>query len=131
MHAGKILCIDDEEVGLPVRKLMLESEGFEVAVATNSKAALDLCGKFSFDLILLDYSMPGMNGGEVAQATRLLHPQIPIVLLSAYLTLPEEHTQILDGHVTKGESTEALLALIRKLIQREADDPDSKERRTA
>jgi len=131
MHAGKILCIDGEEVGLLVRKLMLESEGFEAAVATNGKAALELCGKFCFDLIRLDYSIPGMNGGEVAQAIRLLRPEIPVVLLSPYLTLPEEHTRIVYGHVIEGESTEALLILIRKLLQREADAPDSKERRTA
>jgi CheY-like chemotaxis protein len=129
MHAGKILCVDDEELGLLVRKLMLESEGFEVTVAIDGKSALQLCSQLSFDLILLDYSMPGMNGGEVALALRRLHPEIPIILLSAYLTLPEEHTQLVDGHVTKGESTEALLTLVRKLVGRKTENPDGDESR--
>jgi CheY-like chemotaxis protein len=131
MPLGKILCIDDEVVGLRVRKLMLESEGFEVTIAVDGKSALELCAQLSFDLVLLDYSMPGMNGGEVALAMRRLRPEIPIILLSAYITLPEEHIQLVDGHVTKGESTEALLTLIRKLIDRKTDHPDSKEPRTA
>ena len=131
MQASKILCVDDEELGLLVRKLMLESEGFEVSVASNGQSALDLCGRSRFDLVVLDYSMPGMNGGEVAEAIRRLRPEIPIILLSAYITLPEEHIQLVDGHVTKGESTEALLALIRKLIDGKTDDPKRKERHSA
>lgn len=131
MRNGKILCIDDEELGLRVRKLMLESEGFEVAVASDGRSALEICGKLEFDLVLLDYSMPGMNGGEVARAIRRLTPKTPILLLSAYLTLPEECIQIVDGHVTKGESTKALWALIGKLIGRKADDPNGKQRGAA
>lgn len=130
MHVGKILCIDDEELGLRVRKLMLESEGFDVTVALDGKSALEFCANLSFDLIVLDYSMPGMNGGEVALAIRRMRPEIPIILLSAYLTLPEEHTKLVDGHVTKGESTEALLTLIRKLIDGKSAQRDGGSRTT-
>jgi len=115
MSAQKILCIDDEAVGLAVRKMMLESEGFEVAVAPDGKTGLQLFSNNRFDLVVLDYSMPGMNGGEVAQAIRQLRPETPIILLSAYVTLPDEHVELADAYVTKGESTEVLLALIRKL----------------
>ena len=116
MRADRILCIDDEELGLLVRKLMLESEGFDVAVATDGKSGLELFEKSWFDLVLLDYSMPGMNGGQVAEVIRRLRPSTPIILLSAYVTLPEDHTRLADAYVTKGESTEFLLGLIRKLI---------------
>jgi CheY-like chemotaxis protein len=121
MANPKILCIDDETVGLAVRKMMLESEGFEVATAPDGKIGLQLFSDAKYDLVLLDYSMPGMNGGEVAQAIRQLRPETPIILLSAYVTLPEEHVQLADAYVTKGESTEVLLALIRKLIGRNGD----------
>ncbi len=117
MAAAKILCIDDEELGLLVRKMMLESEGFNVSVAPDGKSGLQLFGETTFDLVLLDYSMPGMNGGEVAEAIRQLRPETPIILLSAYVTLPEEHVKLADAYLTKGESTEVLLGLVRKLIQ--------------
>jgi len=51
----KILCIDDEELGLQVRRFMLQSEGFEVAIAADGKTDLELFGKAGFDLVLLDY----------------------------------------------------------------------------
>ena len=121
MAAHKILCIDDETVGLAVRKMMLESEGFDVAAAPDGKTGLQLFSDSKYDLVLLDYSMPGMNGGEVAQAIRQIRPQTPIILLSAYVTLPDEHVQLADAYVTKGESTEVLLGLIRKLIGRNGD----------
>jgi len=121
MAAHKILCIDDETVGLAVRKMMLESEGFDVAAAPDGKIGLQLFSDSHYDLVLLDYSMPGMNGGEVAQAIRQIRPQTPIILLSAYVTLPDEHVQLADACVTKGESTEVLLGLIRKLIGRNGD----------
>jgi CheY-like chemotaxis protein len=117
MPSGKILCIDDEELGLLVRKMVLESEGFEVAVASDGRSGLDLFNGGHFDLVVLDHSMPGMNGGEVAQELRRLRPQTPIILLSAYVTLPENHVALVDGYVTKGESTEALLAMVGRLME--------------
>jgi CheY-like chemotaxis protein len=117
MPSGKILCIDDEELGLLVRKMVLESEGFEVAVASDGRSGLDLFNGGDFDLVVLDHSMPGMNGGEVAQELRRLRPQTPIILLSAYVTLPENHVALVDGYVTKGESTEALLAMVGRLME--------------
>lgn len=116
MGSARILCIDDEELGLQVRKLLLESQGFEVAIATDGRTGLDLFHTREFDLVVLDHSMPGMNGGEVALELRRLNPATPIILLSAYVTLPEKHVALVDGYLTKGESTESLLALIGKLI---------------
>lgn len=117
----KILCIDDETVGLAVRKMMLESEGFDVATAPDGNTGLQLFSDNKYDLVLLDYSMPGMNGGDVALAIRRLRPETPIILLSAYVTLPDEHVQLADAYITKGESTEKLLGMIRKLIVRNGD----------
>jgi CheY-like chemotaxis protein len=116
MARGKILCIDDDELGLRVRKLTLESEGFQVATADNGKNGLELMAAAPFDIVLLDHSMPGMNGGEVARHIRSLYPATPIIFLSAYVTLPEEHVRLVDAYITKGEATETLLSVIRSLM---------------
>lgn len=118
MGDGKILCIDDDKMGLMVRKLILESEGYKVAVAESGPEGLALLAASSFDIVLLDHSMPGMNGGEVARQIRLHHPGTPLVFLSAYITLPEEHIRLVDAYITKGDSTEALLALIERFLRR-------------
>lgn len=95
---------------------MLESEGFQVSVASDGMSGLELFSSSVFDVVVLDHSMPGMNGGEVARQMRDKNPSVPIILLSAYVTLPEEHVALVDAYLTKGDSTENLLAMIRKLL---------------
>ena len=122
MVNSKILCIDDEETGLHVRKLILESEGFDVAIAIDGRSGLDLFNADSFDLVLLDHSMPGMNGGEVAREIRRIRPNTPIILLSAYVTLPDEDVKLADLYITKGESTDNLLTAIRTLLSKSTQE---------
>jgi CheY-like chemotaxis protein len=117
MSLGKVLCIDDDEVGLLVRKMTLEAAGFKVSTANGGKKGLELLTGSQFDLIVLDHSMPEMNGGEVAEEIRLRCPGVPIVLLSAYVTLPEEDVRRVDAYITKGDSTETLLTTVRELIE--------------
>lgn len=120
MSGGRILCIDDDELGLMVRRLTLEAEGYEVAIAESGAKGLALLAASPFDIVLLDHSMPGMSGGEVAEQIRFKHPEVPIVFLSAYVTLPEEHLRMVDAYITKGDSTEALLATIQRFVHRSA-----------
>ncbi len=85
--------MDDEPVGLTVRKLLLERKGYAVETASNGPSAIDLFKVRPFDLVLLDYYMPAMNGAEVARAMRQIRPHARIVMLSAYVSLPEEALQ--------------------------------------
>jgi CheY-like chemotaxis protein len=96
--------------------MTLEAAGFEVVTATGGRKALELLNDSDFDLVVLDHSMPEMNGGEVAEQIRFRCPGLPIVLLSAYVTLPEEDVQLVDAYITKGDSTETLLAVVGQLI---------------
>lgn len=112
----RILCVDDEPVGLTVRKLLLEHRGYSVETASNGVSAIDIFKIRPFDLVLLDYYMPSMNGAEVARVMRKIRPQARIVMLSAYVTLPEEALEHVDASITKGVHPEALLDSIRQLI---------------
>jgi len=58
-----ILCIDDEATGLMVRKILLESQGYEVLTASSGPKVWN-CSCPSDEAVVLDYSMPGMNGGR-------------------------------------------------------------------
>jgi CheY-like chemotaxis protein len=66
--------------------------------------------------VVLDYSMPGMDGGEVASRMRQTKPHVPILLLSAYVGLPIEVTALVDLYMTKGEGAEMLLEKIDSLL---------------
>jgi CheY-like chemotaxis protein len=115
----RILCVDDEPVGLTVRKLLLERKGYAVETASNGASAIDMFKIRPFDLVLLDYYMPAMNGAEVARAMRAIRPKARIVMLSAYVTLPEEALEHVDASITKGIHPEALLDSIGQLISLE------------
>jgi CheY-like chemotaxis protein len=60
--------------------------------------------------------MPEMNGYEVTVKMKSAKPQVPILMLSAYLPLPHEVLQFVDASITKGESPERLFDKIRSLL---------------
>ena len=112
-----VLCVDDERVGLRVRQILLERAGYRVLIAESGAAGLELFRAQAVDAVVLDYSMPGMHGGEVALRMRRGDPSVPIILLSAYVGLPPEVTSLVDAQITKGEGASRLLTTLAGLIE--------------
>ena len=102
-----ILCVDDEENPLVLRKLVLQKAGYEVLTASSGKEALELTASRSVDLVLSDHLMPGMNGTELAQQIKAQHPNLPVVLISGVNELPAGST-IANAFVSKIEGPAAL-----------------------
>lgn len=115
-NGNVVLCVDDETVGLSVRRLILESKGYRVFTAESGPEALDLFSAEAIDLVVLDYKMPGMNGDVVAERMKRLRPNVPILMLSAYVDLPRKTLALVDKYVTKGESPLVLLDAIAELL---------------
>lgn len=111
-----VLCVDDEKVGLNVRRILLERSGYRVLTALNGPAGIELFESHPVEAVVLDYSMPGMHGGDVASQMRQRKPDVPILLLSAYVGLPAEIIQLVDIYMTKGEGAPALLAKLQSLL---------------
>jgi CheY-like chemotaxis protein len=111
-----VLCVDDELVGLRVRKILLERAGYRVLTALDGAAGLDIFANEPVEAVILDYSMPGMHGGEVAARMRQVKPEVPILLLSAYIGLPAEVTSLVDLYMTKGEGAPILLRKLGSLL---------------
>jgi CheY-like chemotaxis protein len=120
-----ILCIDDEALGLQIRKAVLEQEGYRVLTALDGSSGLNLFIDQPVDGVILDYFMPGMDGGQVAAAMRRQRPEVPILLLSAYVNLPAEVVQIVDLTVLKGEGPLELLAKIRQMLDSRRGNVDA------
>jgi len=114
---AKILCIDDEEPGLELRKLLLESAGYHVITARSGAEGIQLFRSQPVDVIILDYWMSGMNGVSVARELKRLNAAIPIIILSAYASLPDEALGVADVWILKGDATESLLASIKDLLE--------------
>ena len=111
-----VLCVDDEFVGLQVRRLLLERSGYKVITAPDGAAGLKLFRREPVEAVVLDYAMPGMHGGEVAAQMRAEKPDVPILLLSAYVGLPSDVTGVVDIYMTKGEGAPALLDRLNSLF---------------
>lgn len=112
-----VLCIDDEEPGLEVRKILLESAGHRVLTAKSGSEGIRVFQSEPVDAVILDYWMSGMNGVAVARELKKLNPKVPIMILSAYGTLLDEALGVADVWIRKGEEDpQFLLAKVDELL---------------
>jgi CheY-like chemotaxis protein len=114
--APTILCIDDEALGLRIRRTVLEHAGYRVLTAEDGPSGLALFRGHPVDGVVLDYYMPEMDGGAVAEAMRRERPEVPIMLLSAYINLPPETIALVDVTLLKGEGPQELLEKLRHML---------------
>jgi CheY-like chemotaxis protein len=110
-----VLCVDDEKIGLRVRKILLESHGFKVLTASSGQQGLALLDDHHVDLVILDYYMPDLNGGQVASEIRRRRPGLPIIFLSAYFSLPAADLELANAFITKGDPPDVLVDKIKQL----------------
>ena len=87
-HKAFILCVDDEELPLLLRKLVLEKQGYKVVTAGSASEALQTLNEHRVDLVLTDQLMPGGTGTELAQSIKGLWPDLPVILISGVNELP-------------------------------------------
>ena len=119
-----VLCIDDEQVALQLRKSLLESAGYKVLAAKSGKQGISAFRAESVQAVVLDYWMADMNGMQVAREIRKLNPSVPIIILSAYGELLDESLGIADLWIRKGEEDpQFLLARLEELLKGRATSP--------
>ena len=123
-----ILCIDDEALGLQIRKTVLERAGYRVLTAMDGATGLNIFAKEPVAAVVLDYAMPGMNGVEVAVEMRRLRREIPILLLSAYVNLPPETAKVVDLTILKGDGPDILLAKVQEALPSQMDGDNEESR---
>jgi CheY-like chemotaxis protein len=115
-----ILCVDDEEKSLSLRKPVLEKAGYVVITAASATQALDVLSSRKIDLLLTDYLMPGLTGTELARAAKNICPELPVIILSGITELPPgmEHADLfvskLEGPQSMCEKVAAMLSGYRK-----------------
>ena len=83
MSAGKVLVVDDEPEVRLVLSEFLESRGFEVATAESGAKALAIVDEVSPQVVLLDVTMPEMDGVETLKRLTALKPGLPIIMVTA------------------------------------------------
>jgi PAS domain S-box-containing protein len=85
----RVLAVDDDAIVLLNTVTMLEDMGHTVTEKHSGSEAIECLQQDHFDLLLSDYAMPGMNGGELVQRAREIRPKIRAAIVSGYADLPE------------------------------------------
>jgi two-component system, OmpR family, response regulator CpxR len=113
-----ILCVDDNEQALSIRKIMLETRGYRVLACNSGEMALEAFRRGGVDLVLTDLIMPGVDGPRLIEEIKNLSPQTPTVLISGRTKIYERET-LADLFLPKGMYEPAdLLERIRLLLVR-------------
>ena len=110
-----ILCVDDEQNPLTLRKFVLQKAGYDVLTASSGKEALELVASRKVDLVLSDHLMPGMQGTELAKQLKAEHPKLPVILISGVNELPAG-SAIANAFVSKSEGPDALCKEVAAIL---------------
>ena len=111
-----ILCVDDNEQSLSIRKVMLETRGYRVIACNSGEEALQRFKEGGVDLVLTDLIMPGVDGSKLIDAVKTLSPQTPAILLSGKVRIYDRDTRA-DVFLPKGMCTPVeLLERIRIML---------------
>ncbi len=114
-NVRSILCVDDEQIPLFLRKRVLEKYGFEVVPAGSAREALELLEIRHFDLVLSDHLMPEMTGAQLARIVKERTPQTCVILISGVNEVPSDVTHA-DLFLSKLEGPVALFEKISGLL---------------
>lgn len=131
MEHGLILVVDDEPAIRSVLQETLCGFGFKTMEAERGEEALSLTCETTFDAILLDINMPGLNGIETCKSMRRVNPRVPILMLTVRDTEDDKVDAFeagADDYITKPFRLRELIARIRAAIRSaKALDPQQEE----
>lgn len=112
-----ILCVDDDEPALKIRKMVLELTGYSVLAVLDAESAMQLFASSRIDMVISDHLLHGATGTQLAAEMKRLKPTVPIVIMSGMVDKPEgiEHA---DLFICKAEAPPVWLKAISDLLQR-------------
>ncbi len=127
---GRILLVEDSPVNRRLAVAMLEASGYAIEIAEDGATAIEAARARDFDLVLMDFSMPGMNGFEATAAIRNLpdrRGRMPIVAMTAHALAGDREQCLAAGmndYVAKPVDRAALTAIVSHWIEKGEAMPD-------
>ncbi len=111
-----ILCVDDDPVVLDLQRAVLKMAGFSVKTAGDSREALLEFRRQVPDSVVLDYEMPGTTGAALAAQLRRISPEVPLILKSGWIAVPDHELSLFDRILPKGLAAGLLVHVLRELL---------------
>lgn len=118
----KILLVEDNELNRDMLSRRLQRRGFEIVTATDGEAGVALAASEKPDLILMDISLPGLNGWDATKQIRRNGMTTPIIALTAHAMSGDREKTLeagCDEYETKPVELEVLLSKIQTLLSRQ------------
>jgi CheY-like chemotaxis protein len=112
----RVLLVEDDQSARESIKLLLRIDRHTVVEAENGREAIDCFAREPFDLVILDYAMPGMRGSELAVHLKQLAPSVPILMVTAYLEKLSEPDKPVDAVLGKPFGVVELRQTIASLL---------------
>lgn len=125
-NGHRVVVIDDDEKLLGVYEGLLTDRGFSVTRCPDSTQVLPLLKHSAFEVALLDIKMPGLEGTDLLPLIKKLHPDLPVILVSAYCDESNAnyyHALGAFGMIPKPFSREVLLDTISRALDRQEHIP--------
>ncbi|MEA1970683.1 MAG: sigma-54 dependent transcriptional regulator [Thermodesulfobacteriota bacterium] len=122
MDKLNILIVEDEQAQRKMLRGFLADEGHHVAEAEDGNTAIRQVQNGHFDLLLLDFKMPGMNGIEVLEKIKNINPKISVIMMTAYGTIETAVDAMKLGavdYIPKPIDLDQLLALVSRISERQ------------
>jgi CheY-like chemotaxis protein len=112
-----ILCVDDADRNLELRRLILEVRGYNVLTASDPRSALRTIWDHKIDLAILDFHLGGpTNGVHLARDIRVVRPYLPIIMLTGDPQIHEREHDSVSAWIIKGDPVHILPDTIKQLL---------------
>ncbi len=126
LYAMKILVVDDDPSFNELVSNFLRRGGYTPSSVYGSKSALDALASAKYDLVLVDYKLPGMDGLELIKIIKSTYPGMPVILITNYADIRVAVSSIKLGafeYVTKPVIPDELLQVIKMALKSEGTEP--------
>jgi len=123
--AEKMLIIDDEEIVLKSCRKIFEAEGFAVVTTANPQEGLKLVSESTFDVMLVDWMMPGFDGMDVVEEIDKRSPNSAVVMISGYPSVGRATEAMKRGamdYVSKPFRPEEITEVVKKAVRRKVTE---------
>ena len=120
LDAPRLLVVDDEEVICQGCRRIFSPEGFQVDTSNDPREGLSLAAENDYAVVLLDFKMPGMDGIELLGELRKVRPDVPVIFITGYPSIPDAASAMRLGaadYVTKPFAPKEIVQAVQRVLR--------------